>query len=343
MPLKLVRYPKRSEHWYIRGTVRGQAVFETTGTDDKAAADALRIRRENQLLNRSVFGPGATVTFLEAAVSYLEAGGEGRFIGKLVDELGTTPLAEIDQDRADKVARKLYPKAGPATRKRQAYIPLCAVLNHGARRKWCARPKIDHPRVETPETKWSTPERLERLLPHCGDKLRRFILMSVYTGARLSEVLAIDWDRDVSLAERVVIIRRPKNKKMRAVRIADPLLVELASVPQVRRHGDMFDWADKRCVYVPLKNACKRAGVEYLPPHQQGRHTFGSWLRIYAGRDIRGIMEDGGWDSINSCVRYLHVSPGESASAVDRLPIVQNPCSEHVESAKMRNVKRKAK
>src|ERR1051326_1217858 len=111
MPLKLVRYPKRSEHWYIRGTVRGQAVFETTGTDDKAAADALRIRRENQLLNRSVFGPGATVTFLEAAVSYLEAGGEGRFIGKLVDELGTTPLAEIDQDRADKVARKLYPRS----------------------------------------------------------------------------------------------------------------------------------------------------------------------------------------------------------------------------------------
>jgi hypothetical protein len=35
MPLQLKHYPKRSQHWYIRGTVRGQPIFETTGTDDK--------------------------------------------------------------------------------------------------------------------------------------------------------------------------------------------------------------------------------------------------------------------------------------------------------------------
>ncbi len=341
MPLRLVRYEERSPHWYIRGTVRGQAVFETTGTSDKTAADALRIKREGQLLDRSVFGAGADVTFLEAAVSYLEAGGEGRFVGKLVDELGSRRLSELGQDQADNVARKLYPKAGPATRKRHAYIPLCAILNHAAKRKWCAVPAIEHPKVAIPETKWSSPERLEKLLPHCKGQMRLFVLMLAYTGARLAEVLAVDWDRDVSLSERVVLFRRPKNQKLRVVRIADPLLVELANVPPAKRHGGVFNWADKRCVYVPLKNACKAAGVDYLPPHQQGRHTFGSWLRIYAKRDIRGIMEDGGWDSVQSVIRYLHVSPGESASAVDKLPIVQNPCTTQVESAKI--VKRKSK
>src|SRR5579883_1147561 len=117
MPLKLVRH-KKSPHWYIRGTVRGQTVFETTGTGDGKAADALRIKREAQLLERSVFGRGANVTFLEASVSYLESGGEGRFVTKLVDELGSVAVSEIGQEQADHVARKLYPKAGPSTRKR---------------------------------------------------------------------------------------------------------------------------------------------------------------------------------------------------------------------------------
>lgn len=341
MPLRLVRYPKRSPHWYIRGTVRGQAVFETSGTDSREAADGIRIKLESKLLDRSVFGPGAAVTFLEAAVSYLENGGEGRFVAKLVDQLGPTLLSEIGQDEADRAAKALYPNAGPATRKRQAYVPLCAVLNHAAKRKWCAVPKIEHPKVKIPQTRWSSPERLEKLLPHCAPKLRRFVLMSVYTGARLSEVLALDWDRDVSLSERVILFRKTKNQKQRAVRIADPLLVELANVPAKDRHGRMFDWADKRCVYVPLQNACKRAGVEYLPPHQQGRHTFGSWLRIYAKRDVRGIMEDGGWESVQSVIRYLHTSPGESATAIDKLPSVQNPCSDVVTPSK--TMKKKAK
>jgi integrase len=351
MPLRLVRFPKRSPHWYIRGSVRGQNVFETTGTDDAKAADAIRIKREAALLDRSVFGVGASRTFAEAAVSYLEGGGEARFLGALnpttgkwsllIGELGDMPLGAIGQETADDAARNLYPRAGNATRKRQAYIPLCAVLNHAANRKWCAVPAIEHPSVKIPETKWSSPERLAKLLPHCAPKLRRFIMVSAYTGARLSEVLRLDWDRDVSLSERVIMYRRPKNKKLRVVRIADPLLIELATVPESDRHGLMFDWADKRCVYVPLQNACKRAGVDYLPPHQQGRHTFGSWLRIYAKRDLRGIMEDGGWDSVQSVIRYLHVSPGESADAVDQLPSVHSPCTEQVASAKMVKQKRK--
>src|SRR5579864_6285656 len=92
MSLKLKRYQKRGSKWYIRGTVRGQAVFETTGTDDFETAEAIRIKREAEILNRSVFGGSATVTLLEAAVSYLEEGGEPRFLGKHDDETGRWSL-----------------------------------------------------------------------------------------------------------------------------------------------------------------------------------------------------------------------------------------------------------
>lgn len=331
MPLKVIKRPG-SPIWYLRGTVRGQVVFETTRTDDREAAEILRIKRESELLERSVLGPLAKISFAEASLSYLEAGGEARFLGRydegtqkwtlLLGHFGSTPIAEIRQAEVDRAAHMLLPKAGAATRKRHVYIPVCAVLNHAAKRRWCAPPVIQHPKVQPAVTKYSTPERLAKLLPHCRPNLRRLIIVMVYTGARLSEALKIDWGRDVDLNLRTIVLWRTKNKKMRTCSIPDALMTELSAVPEGRRHGAMFNWKDKKAVHRPLKNACKRAGVEYLPPHQQGRHTYATWLRIYAQRDLRGLMDDGGWDSIQSVVRYLKVTPGEQAAAADKLPTV---------------------
>lgn len=340
MPLTLTKR-KGFPNWYVRGSVRSQVVFETTGTSDAKAADAIRIKRENELLDCSIFGPGATVTFLTAAVSYLDDGGEKRFVGKLVDHFTSTPLSKITQAAVDDAAKALLPKAGPATRKRHVYGPVCAVLNHAARKGWITAPRLKHPSVPEPVTRWSTPERLEKLLPHCSGPLRRLVMLLTYTGARLSEALRVDWDEDVNLAHRTIILRRTKNGKMRPLHIPDPLLIELAAVEEKNRTGPMFHWSDKRHVHKPLRTACRRAGVDYLPPHQQGRHTYATWLRIYAGLDLKGIMEAGGWDNVQSVERYAHVSPGEAARASDRLPSVQNPCSNLVDITKPKKRKRK--
>ena len=333
MSLKLKRYPKRSEHWYIRGTVRGQNIFETTGTDDRAAAEACRIKREKELLDRSVFGAGATIGFHEAASSYLAAGGESRFLGfedsatgkwsLLIGHFGGKPVASIGQPEADAAAIKLYPNAGNATRKRHVYVPLCAVLNHAAE-KWELRlRKVRHPQVKTPPVEWAPPENVRKLLPMCSPQMRRFVMVIVYTGARLSEALRLNWDTDVDLDRRMLTLGRTKNGDPRTAHIAEPLLAELSSVPKKERTGPLFHWSDKCHVHKPLRTACKRAGVPYLSPHKLGRHTYATWLRRYANRDLRGLMEDGGWKSINSVVRYAHVVPGETAIAVEKLPSVQ--------------------
>ena len=334
MSLRVVKRGK-SPNLYLRGTVRGISVFETTGTHDRQAAEAVRIKREGELLNRSVFGPAATVTFAEAAVSYIEEGGETRFLGTydeetgewslLIGHFGNTVVGKIKQAEVDAAALALYPDAQAATRKRQVYVPMSAVLRHASRKDWCTMLTLRHPRVKSPVTKWSTPERLGQLLPHCTPKLRRLVVFLTYTGARISEALRIDWEADVALDRRMVILRRTKNGKPRTVRLPAPLLTELAAVPEEERHGKLFDWAARKAVYGPLKRACKRAGVEYLPPHQQGRHTFATWMRTYAGLDLIGLKEAGGWESLSSVERYAHVVPNELAKAVDRLPVVQNP------------------
>jgi integrase len=334
MPLKLVRRGK-SQNYYLRGTVRGIGVFETTGTDDRKAAEAIRIKRENEVLDVSIFGPAATTTFAAAALSYLEEGGERRFLGTcdeetgewslLIGHFGNMVVGKIRQAEVDAAALAIYPDAQAATRKRQVYVPVSAVLRHAARKGWCTMPSFRHPRVKQPVTKWSTPERLGRLLPHCTPKLRRLVVFLTYTGARISEALRIDWDADVSLERRSVILRRTKNGKPRSVNLPDPLLAELAAVPNEERHGKLFGWAARKAVYGPLKRACKKAGVEYLPPHQQGRHTYATWMRTYAGMDLIGLKEAGGWETLSSVERYAHVVPNEAAKASDRLPPLHEP------------------
>jgi integrase len=350
MPLKLKRYSARGPNWYLRGTVQGQAVYETTGTNDRKAAEAIRIQREADLFKRSIFGPGASVTFLEAAVSYLANGGEARFLGAeepgsgqwslLIGRFQDTLLPDIGQEAADAAAQALYPGTAASTRIRQCYVPLIAVLTHAAKMDWCAPPMIEKPAPAPVVTKFSSVERLERLLPHCAPKLRLFVMMDTYTGGRLAEILRVDWDKDISLARRTIMLWQTKTKQ-RAVYIPDPLLIELAAVPEADRHGPMFHWAQKTSVHRPLKNACKRAGVEYLPPHQQGRHTYATWMTDYGGLGPKALMEAGGWESVQSVMRYLHVTPGQAAKQADKLPAVQNPCSEEIKPLKDRKTRRK--
>ena len=243
----------------------------------------------------------------------------------LIGYFGNTTVGKINQAEVDAAALALYPKGKPATRKRHVYAPMSAVLRHAARKGWCSVPTFHHPKVKPPVTKWSTPERLERLLPYCTPKLRRLVVFLTYTGARISEALRVDWKADVALDRRTVILRRTKNGKPRTIHLPDPLLVELEAVAVEERHGKLFDWAARRAVYGPLKRACAKAGVEYLPPHQQGRHPFATWMRTYAGLDLIGLKEAGGWETLSSVERYAHVVPNEAAKAADRLPAVQFP------------------
>ena len=72
MPLKLTRR-HGSPNWYVRGSIRGIAVDESTGVADRQVAETIRAKREWELIQQNVHGTKATATFLEAAVGYLES------------------------------------------------------------------------------------------------------------------------------------------------------------------------------------------------------------------------------------------------------------------------------
>ena len=142
---------------------------------------------------QSVYGRRATATFTEAALSYLENGGSKRFLDKVIRYFGTTPLAKVDQDAIDVGARKVYPNTSGATRNRQFYTPVSAVIKHAAKRGWCSHIVMERPEKPPGRVRWLTPEQGERLIAACGDHLRPLVIFLLYTGARISEALWLDW------------------------------------------------------------------------------------------------------------------------------------------------------
>ena len=329
MSLRLVRRPK-SPYWIIRGTVRRVRVEESSGTDDKRIAEEIRAKREAKILAKSVYGRRATVTFAEAALSYLQAGGEKRFLESVIKHFGTTPLAKIDQDAIDQGARKLYPLVASSTCDRQFYTPTSAVLKHAAKRGWCSAIILERPSAPPSRVRWLTLEEANRVIECSGDHLRPLVTFMLYTGARVGEALWLDW-RNVDLSRGHVTFVNTKNGDSRGVPINQRALLALANLPH--REGEVFRRPDgfpyerpKRIedtsagsrIKKAFAGACKRAGVTDFSPHDC-RHTWATW-HYAENRDLGALMRLGGWKTVAMVLRYAHVNVGELQHTIDRLP-----------------------
>jgi integrase len=324
MPLKLKRR-HGGLNWYIRGTLRGVTVDETTGVADKAAAETIRARREWEILQGSIFGRKAVATFLEAAVGYLEGGGERRFVKKLTDHFGDMPLAKIDQAAIDRAARALYPKAANATLNRQLYAPVSAIINHAAARGLCDARRIARPTLPTGRVRWISHDEADRLISACAPHLRPLVIFLLYTGARMSEALYLDW-RDMNLQGGQVQFIDTKNGEARGVPLHPRVVAALASLPhrtdEVFRRPDGF--AYKRIeaaggqIKTAFNGACRRAEIDDFSPHDC-RHTWATW-HYKANRDIIALMKLGGWRSEKMVLRYAHVNVSHLAGSIEAIP-----------------------
>lgn len=357
MALKLVRRPK-STNWIIRGTIRGVRYEETTGTSNKQAAEAIRVQRENEILTESVWGKKATVTFAHAALDYLEhggrkGGGEKRFLQPLVDHFSTTRLREIEQHTIDVAAKKLYPKAGLATRNRQVFTPMAAILHHAARKGWCPVPTLKRPQQPPGKVRWLKSAEAERLIAACAPHLRPLVVFMLYTGARASEALWLDWV-NVDLDMKQVTFPKTKNGEPRSVPLHPRVVEELRK--SNRREGTVFlthggipyerpnlkndvDTSAGTRIGSAFFGACKRAGLCWPVIGQNGkpvmdgkkpklktdvtphvcRHTWATW-HYQANRDLTKLQELGGWKSLAMVMRYAHTNVETHAESINALP-----------------------
>ncbi len=331
MSLRLVKRP-RSPNWIMRGSIRGMRLEESTGTADRSRAEEIRAKREAEFHTEFIYGKKATVTFAHAVQSYLENGGSRRFLAPILNYFRIIPLARIGQDELDIGAKKLFPNALSATRNRQFYTPVSAVLHHAALKAWCTKPVIARPKQSSGRIRWLELDEAERLILACSDHLRPLVIFLLYTGARVGEALWLDW-KNVDLSRAHVQFLKTKTREPRGVPLHPRVIAALAALPN--RDGEVFRWPggqpytrpsdDKTWdtsagsrIKTAFQGACRRAGIEDFHPHDC-RHTWATW-HYRANHDLGALQKLGGWKSLSMVMRYAHTNVAEHAHTINRLP-----------------------
>lgn len=332
MPLRVVKRAGSRLYW-VAGTVRGQRVRESAGTDNADAAEEYRATREAALYRARVHGARPTVVFAAAAASYITAAGPHSpatlaRLRRIVEQLGPrATLAEITQHRIDSLATALLrPGSGQATRLREVTTPVRAILTHAARRGWCDPPTLEAPPPPPARTEWLTPAEADALEAAAAPHLRPLIVFLLATGARLGEALALQW-ADVDLQHARARLRLTKSGADRHLDLCPRAVAALATIKG--RVGPVFRTRAARpyatkpqqgggqiktAWATAIRNAGLASPTRRITPHTL-RHTWATWHDAIH-RDPQLLRYEGGWASLTLVDRYAHLAPRTMAQAM---------------------------
>jgi integrase len=201
MSLRIISRPGSKILW-LSGTVRGQRIRESTGTNNHQLAEEKRAAREAEVYRSDVLGVKVSRSFAEGAISYLKRGRSEdtkrrlhRFLGYL-KKIGKENVAcdRVNQDMLDHACDALLrPGAADTTRLREVVSPVRAVLRHAAVRGWCTLPVFETIRQGKRRKEWLTPGEAEAIIGASPTHLVPVFEFMFCTGARRGEVLGLDW------------------------------------------------------------------------------------------------------------------------------------------------------
>ena len=266
--------------------------------------------------------------FAAAAAAYMKAGGDGKYLAPLIKHFLHTPIADIEQVMIDDAAVAIYPEATAATRNRQVYTPISAVLKRAGIENKIKRPKGWRGRKLT---HWLAPEQARRVFKATARikapadtklKFRAYLRMLCYTGMRMSEPLKLA-KSDVDLKTATASLRDTKNGRPRLVYLPPVVVKDLRQLPGgLEGTGRLFSFHAGGRLRDLLKITLAEAGV-VLPRRVAFHvfcHTWATWMRQHGGLDTFDLVRTDRWADPKSADRYAHVVVSEQARRADLLP-----------------------
>jgi integrase len=359
MPIKPI--PPRegkSPYWSGRGTHLGVYVDRSTKHTGKRQAKAIIEQWKRQIERGEFEGqrshvtePKRETTFSDAALAYLRADGDPKYLGVIIEHTGDhairdTPIKEIDQVMIDNLANALYPNAPATTRNRNFYTPVSAVLKRAGKETKIKRPKGWRGKKSQ---SWLEPEQAFPLIDHCYDideEFGLYCMTLLYTGERLSEPLRACL-RHLNLKEALLYVPDTKNGEPRPVHLPPALIKAFRAMPpRPKRIGGrsqqdagtpflerspnarLFRFHSGGHLRDMLTEAMNRTGLSF-PPREGGFHifchTYGTWITRYGGLDTEGLVRTKRWKNAESAARYAHTATSYEARQSDRFPTPLNP------------------
>lgn len=238
-------------------------------------------------------------TFAEAAESYVQHGGEARYLARILPALGARPVHEITPMEVRQLALELMPDGRPSSRNRMIITPTRSVLYHAHELGWRLPARIrlfPVPRgagVRPATRRWT-----ERFVEQCDadglPHLAACVLFMQGTGARVSEAIAL-LGRDVDLGRRLAVLRKTKTQTDSPRFLPDHVAERIRALgagPDDR----VFRYTSRFSVNERIWAVCDRAKLPRLSSHRVGRHAFAT-NALNAGVSVRVAMDAGGWRS----------------------------------------------
>lgn len=228
-------------------------------------------------------------------------------------------LVTITSKTGKQMVRELT--AGPPTVRRELGV-LQAALNHAHAEGLLIHPiAVTLPEAAAPRDRWLTRSEVARLIRHAEPHIRRFIILSIYTGRRASAVLELIWSR-VDLEAGLIQFRAEgqaeTNKRRGRIRIPRQLKGHLTRWRRHRgTHVVMFRGKPVASVKTGIAKAAARAGIEGVTPHVL-KHTAITWA-VKNGLHIEDAAEY--FDTSPATIRkhYWHHSPYHQERAVEAI------------------------
>ena len=306
--------------WWQNGERRSHRFDRvSTGTDCEIQAEAIKAQLEAEIKERNTTGKAPSMTFNTAALRYIKAGGEDRFLTKILKRLEADPVNMLTQERIDSEGRKAYPNASLDTLRRQWHGPIITVLNKNRIAHTLERPKASSRR-----TVFFRPPAADQLITALMPTQHRhnpwtpvLVTFLFGQGSRMGETMAIDAREDVFLDYDYVVLRDTKNGRERTVTLIPRVKAALSTLPNIgdrgplfrNRVGKPFAARDNRGGHImqPFARAVRAIGLdpEIYTPHIC-RHSWATWFHSQTANTLR-LKREGGWLS-NEHERYTHLS-----------------------------------
>jgi len=320
---------KDSPHWWIKLTVNGRRLQESTGTADRKRAQELHDKLKAELWEQSRLGVKAGYSWNQAVLKWL---GETRHKATQHDDknhlrwldsyIGGVALADIDRNLLDRIVTARQAEGVSNATVNRTLAVIRAILRRACYEwAWIDRiPKVRLLPEPSRRVRWITSEEAGRLLEELPAHLAAIARFSLETGLRQANVTGLQWSQ-VDLVRRCAWIHPDQAKARKA--IAVPLsngAVVVIREQEGKHPTHVFTYQGKPIQEVNTKawrNALKRAGIEDFRWHDL-RHTWASW-HVQAGTPLHALQELGGWETVDMVRRYAHLSSEHLAGYVDRM------------------------
>ncbi len=258
-----------------------------------------------------------------------------------VDEIGGREVAEFKATRRATKTRQGTPLTPKTVNEELSLLSKILKLAH----EWEVIDRLPPlKRLRQPPTKFDfldfdEAERLIAAAKHATSPWNAMVPIACWTGLRLSELRGLKWD-DVDLVARRIHVQRaaddrcdlypPKSHRVRYVDLPDKAVAVLKEHRHLR--GDFVFCRDDGSILPthdceskskaekddsPVMKLCRKAGLRRVGWHVL-RHTYASHL-VMLGASLMQVKELLGHSSINTTMRYAHLSPTSRRAAVDLL------------------------